>query len=230
MSAALQLRDVQAAVPDGAGQRVLFERVDLDVHAGEITVVTGRSGSGKSTLLSIAALLRAPDGGEVILDGRPVPRSGERQRTRLRGRRIGIVYQHANLIPNLTALEQVQLAAHVLGRRQGAAARARQLLDRLGVGDQADTLPGRLSGGERQRVGIARALMAEPSVLLADEPTAALDADLAGQVSGLLAQLTREKGLATLIVTHDDAPLAHASQHVRLADRRLVRQAPGAVV
>jgi putative ABC transport system ATP-binding protein len=120
-------------------------------------------------------------------------------------------------------LEQLELVAHVLGRRRGATARARDLLDGLGVGAVAGSLPGQLSGGERQRVGIGRALMAEPAVLLADEPTAALDPALAEQVSEVLDQVTRERRLATMIVTHDQAPLAYASEHVHLADGQLTR-------
>jgi putative ABC transport system ATP-binding protein len=223
VSAALALREVRAVVTDGAGERVLLDHVDLDLQPGQITAVTGRSGSGKSTLLSIAGLLRKPDSGEVLVNGQPTGAVSERRRTRLRGQRIGIVYQNGNLIPHLTALEQLELVGHVLGRRRGATARARELLDGLGVGDLAGSLPGRLSGGERQRVGIGRALMAEPAVLLADEPTAALDPGLAEQVSALLDQVTRERRLATMIVTHDRAPLAYASNHVHLANGHLQR-------
>lgn len=221
MTSVLSLRAIRAAVPDGAGERVLLDELDLHLRAGEVTVVTGRSGSGKSTLLSIAGLLRRPDSGDVVINGEPTTSLPERHRTRLRGQTVGIVYQNANLIPNLTAIEQVELVAHVLGKRRDATARARQLLEALGVDGQADSLPGKLSGGERQRVGIARALMAEPSVLLADEPTAALDPELAEQVSELLARLTRDRNLATMIVTHDAAPLSYANAHVRLDDGHL---------
>lgn len=221
MSATLSLRAVRAAVPDGDDERVLLDRVELDLHPGSITVVTGRSGSGKSTLLSIAGLLRRPDGGEVLVRGTQTSGIAERRRTKLRGQSVGIVYQNANLIPNLTALEQLELVAHVLGHRRGATKAARDLLDALGLGGQERSLPGKLSGGERQRVGIARALMAEPAVLLADERTAALDPELAEQVSALMAQLTHDRELATMIVTHDDAPLAHADVRVHLVDGQL---------
>jgi putative ABC transport system ATP-binding protein len=212
-------------VPDGPGERVLLDGVDLSLNAGQTTVVTGRSGSGKSTLLAIAGLLRRPDAGEVLVNDAATTKVSERHRTRLRGEAIGIVYQSANLIPNLTAIEQLELVARVLGARRGATERARALLGDLGVAGQEHSLPGTLSGGERQRVGIARALMAEPTILLADEPTAALDRELGQQVSGLLADLTRERRLATMIVTHDDAPLEHATVHVHLADGQLTRPA-----
>jgi putative ABC transport system ATP-binding protein len=228
MSAVLAIRAVRAAVQDGEDERVLLDGVDLDLRAGQITVVTGRSGSGKSTLLSIAGLLRRPPAGEVVLNGQPTAGLSERKRARLRGEQVGIVYQNANLIPNLTALEQLELVGHVLNRRRGITARARRLLEDLGVGGRADALPGQLSGGERQRVGIARALIAEPTVLLADEPTAALDPGLAEQVSALIAEQTLERGLAVLIVTHDSAPLAHAAVHLHLADGRLSAPMPEA--
>ena len=228
MTAILAIREVRTAVQDGEGERVLLDGVNLDLRAGEITVVTGRSGSGKSTLLSIAGLLRRAPAGEVVLNGRPTAGLSERERTRLRGDQVGIVYQNANLVPNLTALEQLELVGHVLNRRRGITARARRLLEDLGVGGRADALPGQLSGGERQRVGIARALIADPGVLLADEPTAALDPGLAVQVSALIAEQTRERGLATLIVTHDRAPLAHAAVCLTLADGRLGASMPEA--
>lgn len=221
MSTILSVRAVRTAVRDGAGERVLLDGVDLDLDAGQITVVTGRSGSGKSTLLSIAGLLRRPPAGDVVLNGRSTAGLSERQRTRLRGEQVGVVYQDASLIPNLTALEQLELVGHVLNRRRGLTARARRLLDDLGIGGLAGALPGQLSGGERQRVGIARALIADPILLLADEPTAALDPGLAEQVSALLAAQTHARGLATLIVTHDNAPLAHAAVHLHLADGQL---------
>lgn len=226
MTTTLTLQSVRSSITDGSGERVLLDDVDLDLRAGEITAITGRSGSGKSTLLSIAGLLRRPDAGDVLIDGRPTAALPDRERTRLRGRSIGIVYQDANLISSLTALEQLELVGHVLGSRRDLAGRAQRLLDDLGVGGQADSLPGRLSGGERQRVGIARALFAKPSVLLADEPTAALDPELAEQVSRLIVEQTAERGLATLIVTHDSTPLAHADRHLHLSSGRLVSADP----
>lgn len=217
----LSLRGIRAVVPDGTGQRVLLDAADLDLRPGEITVVTGRSGGGKSTLVSLAGLLRKPIAGEILIAGQKTSTMRERGRTRLRGNSIGIVYQNANLLPNLTAIEQLEVVAHVLGTRAGATDRARALLADLGVGGQEKSLPGQLSGGERQRVGIARALMAQPRILLADEPTAALDPELADQVSRLIADATRDRQLATMIVTHDDAPLAHADHRLHLADGQL---------
>ncbi len=221
----LELREVEVSVPDGSSRRVLLDRIDLRVAAGEVLVVTGASGSGKSTLLAVAGLLRRADSGEVLIAGQATAGLGERGRTELRRREIAIVYQSANLLPALTALEQLELVGHINRERRGdARARAGELLAELGLADQGNQLSGRMSGGERQRVGIARALMSRPSVLLADEPTASLDRELSGQISRLLAEQTAAHGLATVIVSHDEVPLAHAHRHLHL-DRGLLTPA-----
>lgn len=211
----LVLAGITQSVPDGRARRTILDRVDLVVEAGEVVVVTGGSGTGKSTLLAIAGLLRRPEAGEVTLGGVAASGLSDRRRTALRKEKLAIVYQSANLFPPLTALEQLELVGHVRGeRRADVRARAHDLLEELGLGGQAGNLPSELSGGERQRVGIARALMARPTVLLADEPTASLDPRLASGVAELLATQTRERGLATVLVTHDEEPL-------RWSDRRL---------
>jgi putative ABC transport system ATP-binding protein len=218
----LRLAGLRADVPDGEARRVLLDGVDLDVGAGEVVVVTGASGSGKSTLLTLAGLLRRPAGGDVVLAGRATAQLRERERTALRRAHVGIVYQSANLLPSLTAREQLELVGHVRGeRRAEARRRAGALLADVGLTRRADALPAHLSGGERQRVGIARALMAEPAVLLADEPTAALDPALSDDIAALLAGEARRRGIAALVVSHDDAPLAHADRHLHLAGGRL---------
>lgn len=213
----LRLEGVSISVPDGDGRRVLLDAVDLQVEAGEVVAITGASGSGKSTLLAVAGLLRRADAGEVHVAGTPTATLDERRRTRLRRRHVAIVYQSANLLPTLTAVEQLQLVAHIGGRRgPGPRREAERLLAELDMGHRRDALPAHLSGGERQRVGIARALMARPSVLLADEPTASLDPEMAAQVAALLAAEARRHELATIIVTHDAAPLGHADRRLHL--------------
>lgn len=225
----ISLRGVSAAVPDGRGTRTLLDRVDLDVAPGEVLVITGASGSGKSTLLAIAGLLRRPDAGEVTVAGEPASGLSERRRTALRRRKIALVFQAANLFPALTAREQLELVGHINGERRGATrARADGLLRDLGVSAQADIVPAKLSGGERQRVGIARALMTGPAVLLADEPTASLDPARADDVAERLAGEAHRRGLAAIVVAHDDAPLRHADRHLHLADGGLHKLAvPG---
>lgn len=214
----LVLQDLRVAVPDGETERVLLDHVDLEVARGEIVVLTGASGSGKSMLLSIAGLLRRTGSGEVVVAGEPTSEMSERQRSAVRGREIGIIYQTANLLGPLTAREQLELVAHIAGRaRRPAQERAAELLGVVGLAHRTDALPRHLSGGERQRVAVARALMAEPSVLLADEPTASLDPELTGEITGLIAREVHARGLAALLVTHDDAPIEVADRHLHLA-------------
>lgn len=220
--APLVLQSLRVTVPDGDHERVLLESVDLSVGAGEVVVLTGASGSGKSTLLAIAGLLRRTDSGEVVIAGKATSTANARTRSALRGSEIGIIYQSANLLPSLTAREQLEVVAHIAGGdRRAARERAGQLLDVVGLGHRADALPRHLSGGERQRVGVARALMADPSVLLADEPTASLDPELSQAIAELIADQAHQRGLAALLVTHDEAPLTVADRHIHLEGSRL---------
>ena len=220
--AALELRALTVTVPDGGHRRVLLDRVDATFLAGQVTVVTGPSGSGKSSLLAVAGLLRRQDDGEILVDGAPTAGASRRARTDVRRHHLGFVFQSANLIPALTAREQLELVGRLNGSpRAETRARADALLADVGLTVHGAKLPHELSGGERQRVGIARALMADPVVLLADEPTASLDPSLADEVSDLLADQVRRRGIAALIVTHDDAPLAVADRHLELVDRTL---------
>jgi len=223
----LELVGLHIAAPDGEHTRILLDGVDLSVAAGEVVVLTGSSGSGKSSLLAVAGLLRRPAAGDVLVGGTSTEHLSERRRTLLRKQHIGIVYQSANLIPSLTAREQLELVAHVNGvKRRVARDRAAQLLTGVGLVHRLDALPGQLSGGERQRVGIARALMSEPSVLLADEPTASLDPDLAADIAALIADEAHRRELATIIVTHDDAPGRHADRTLHLAAGALTERPP----
>lgn len=211
----LQIEKVTATVPDGAARRTLLDEVSLSIAPSEIVALTGSSGSGKSTLIAICGLLRSAEAGTVSVGGQDAATASDRQRARLRGEEIGIVYQASNLLPALTALEQVEIAAHVIGRLDSAARRrAVELLERVGLGNRLKARPAELSGGERQRVAIARALMNEPQVVLADEPTASLDPDRASDVIDLLYEECRRIGAATLVVTHDH-------EHASRADRRL---------
>ncbi len=211
----LVLRNLTLVVPDGRETLTILDDVSLRLRAGETTVLTGRSGSGKSTLLAVAGLLRTPDSGTVEVAGTKTSGLKKSELTRLRREHIGIIYQGSNLFPALTARQQVELVAHIRGKLDRAArARARELLVTVGLEDRLDTRPAQLSGGERQRVGIARALMNEPSVLLADEPTASLDVERGEAVMVLLQEQTKERGISTLIVTH-------ASDQIRGADVRV---------
>lgn len=222
MTEPLICTDLVVTYPDGPQRRTILDHLDLTVSAGEVVVVSGDSGAGKSTLLTVAGLLRRAESGDVCVAGTPTATLSERRRTTLRRDHIAFVYQSANLLPALTAIEQLQLVGHIRGRRPGAThQRALALLEELGIGDRADQLPNQLSGGERQRVGIARALMSSPQVLIADEPTASLDPSRAGAVADLLAGAAHEHGIATLVVAHDDVAQQRADRHLRLHEGRL---------
>lgn len=223
MTTPLRLSAISQSVPDGRSRRMILDGIDLDVAAGEMVVITGGSGSGKSTLLAITGLLRRAESGDVVIADQPTANLSERARTALRQHHLAIVYQSANLFPTLTALEQLELVGHVKGERKASyRERAASLLGDVGLADRAANLPHQLSGGERQRVGVARALMAEPKVLLADEPTASLDPALSAEIAELIADQTRERGLATVLVTHDAAPLRWADRRLDLVGGKLV--------
>ncbi|MEU6221184.1 ABC transporter ATP-binding protein [Streptomyces sp. NPDC047022] len=219
----LVLDDVTLTYPDGDGRLTALDAVGLTVPAGTTTAVVGPSGSGKSSLLAVAATLVTPDRGRVLVAGTETRALGRAERAALRRREIGIVFQQPNLLPSLTALEQLQVMADMEGRRRHGADgdRARELLAAVGLSGQAHRRPHQLSGGQRQRVNIARALMNEPSVLLVDEPTSALDHERGAAVLDLLLCLTRERGTATVLVTHDRAHLAGVDAVREMTDGKL---------
>ncbi len=225
----LQLDRVTLTYPDGDDQVVALDDVTLHVPSGRLLAVTGPSGSGKSSLLAVAGLLITPDAGTVRVAGEDVTALSAKDRSRVRRERLGFVFQQSNLIPSLTAVEQLVAVTHLAGTYdRGTQARARELLTSLGLGDRLDRLPHQLSGGQRQRVGIARALVNDPTVLLVDEPTSALDADRGRAVVELLAAVTHEHRVATVMVTHDLAQLDLVDDQVELHDGRVRSAQPAA--
>jgi len=209
---------------DQAGERLrVLDGIDVDVDRGELVSVMGPSGSGKSTLLHLLGGLDVPDAGTVEVDGLPLSGLSDDERTRLRQDRIGIVYQFFNLVPVLTARENVALPAVIAGSRPAAyRARTEELLERVGLAGHGDKLPSQLSGGQQQRVAIARALFAEPAVVLADEPTGNLDLETGAEILELFVRARDELGQSLLMVTHDPRSAACGDRVLVLRDGRLV--------
>jgi ABC-type lipoprotein export system ATPase subunit len=205
----------------GRAARRVLDGCDLDVARGEIVAVLGRSGSGKSTLLHVLGGLDRPEAGTVEVAGEPVTGAGERRLSELRRRHIGFVFQFFHLLPELTGEGNVLLAGRIRGAHPDAGERARALIGRLGLEPVAGSLPHQLSGGEQQRFAIARALVNDPTLLLADEPTGNLDVEAGAGVLGLLRELADE-GRGIVIVTHEAAAAGGADRVLRLQDGRLV--------
>jgi len=219
------LDDVTLTYPDGDARVTAVDRVTLEGRPGVLTGITGPSGSGKSSLLALAATLVRPDSGRVMIAGTDATRLSRSQATTLRRESIGIVFQQPQLLPALTAREQLRVMAELggSGRRERRAlvrGRVDELLDAVGLAAVADRRPAQLSGGQRQRVAIARALVHEPSVLLVDEPTSALDTARGAEIMGLLARLTHERQTATLLVTHDLVHREVLDETVEVVDGR----------
>lgn len=217
---ALQLTDVSLLYPDGdAGTITALDRVSFSVESGTVTSVVGPSGSGKSSLLAVAATLIRPTSGRILIGGVEVVGLSDSERTALRRDEVGIVFQQPNLLASLTAVEQLLIGEHLRGGAPKAArSRALGMLDVVGLADAAGKRPHQLSGGQRQRVNIARALMGEPTVLLVDEPTAALDKARSESIVRLLCEVTREQKLATVMVTHDTEFLPLTDDVVTMTD------------
>jgi putative ABC transport system ATP-binding protein len=209
-----ELRDVSKTFRQGALEVRALREVTLAVDGGEFLVVVGPSGSGKTTLLQLLGVLDRPTSGSLLYDGADLARLGDCDLTRLRRNTFGFVFQQFNLIPTLTALQNVEVAMN------GNKPRARWLLEQVGLGARGDHLPAQLSGGEQQRVAIARALANEPDVLLADEPTGNLDTTTGEEIMGVLRGLW-EGGLSVVLITHDPAIAGTAPRVVQLRDGRV---------
>jgi lipoprotein-releasing system ATP-binding protein len=215
----LSLRDIKRTFVQGDRRLEVLRGVSLDLRPGEIVALVGQSGSGKSTLLHIAGLLERPDDGDVIFDGKSAGAANDRERTALRRRVLGFVYQYHHLLPEFSAIENVMLPQMLNGRSRGQArAHAAELLAMVQLKDRSDHRPGRLSGGEQQRVAIARAVANAPRVLLADEPTGNLDASTADTVFRQLLSLVRDTGMAALVATHNPELAARMDRTVTLKD------------
>ncbi|HKP14756.1 MAG TPA: ABC transporter ATP-binding protein, partial [Gemmatimonadaceae bacterium] len=221
----LQARQLTKEYQSGDHRLAVLRDVSFTVPDGAFVAVVGPSGSGKTTLLGLLAGLDVPTHGSVLVDGEDLTRLSEDRRAQLRGAKVGFVFQSFQLIPTLTALENVQVPLELRGD-DGAPARARELLARVGLGDRVDHFPNQLSGGEQQRVAIARAFSNSPRLLFADEPTGNLDSETGARIVELLETLNRESRTTIVLVTHDLALARRAQRIIRLADGVVVSDAP----
>ncbi|HLU37205.1 MAG TPA: ABC transporter ATP-binding protein [Thermomicrobiales bacterium] len=226
--AVLVLENVTKTYGEGRGAVTALENASISVDAGELVAIVGPSGSGKTTMLSIAGALLQPTSGKVHVNGVDVASLNSKQMADLRLREIGFVLQSSNLIPFLRARDQVNVINYLAGKNNKAGrARADELLERLGLGDRKDHYPEELSGGERQRVAIARALVNDPSLILADEPTANLDSRRGHQIVEMLTGMVRQEQKAGVIVTHDERLLDLMDRVYRIEDG-ILREATAA--
>ncbi len=222
----IEAQDLEQTYQSGGRPLTVLRQINLAIAPGEFVAIMGPSGSGKTTLLGLLAGLDRPTRGTIRLDGEDLGALSEDARARMRVEKVGFVFQTFQLMPTLTALENVLVPIELRGRAAGngraAEARARLLLERVGLGDRMDHYPAQLSGGEQQRVGLARAFAAEPRVLLADEPTGSLDAETGHAVIDLLVALNRDAGTTLVLVTHDPALAARARRVVRISAGTIV--------
>jgi len=219
----IELVDVSRTVHTGAGPLTILHPTSLRIAKGQVVAIAGPSGSGKSTLLGLIAGLDAPTTGTIVVDGVAVTSRSEEQLARLRGEKIGIVFQFFHLLPSLTALENILVPMEIAGAPD-AQARARTLLADVGLADRGHHYPSQLSGGEQQRIALARALANNPPVLLADEPTGNLDSATGRQVIEMLVSVGRKQGRTLVLVTHDPDLAALADEVISVRDGRVVER------
>lgn len=222
-SAVLEVRNLSKTYSEGGRSLSVLEDINLRIMPGETCAVVGPSGSGKTTLLGLCAGLDQPTGGSILLDGEALETLSEDQRAALRGRAVGFVFQNFQLIPTLTALENVLVPLELRGETHGRPL-AEAILNHVGLGARVSHYPNQLSGGEQQRVALARAFVRPPRILFADEPTGNLDADTSGPVIEMLFRLNRENGTALVLVTHDQNLAARASRIISMRAGRIVSE------
>ena len=219
----IEANEIRMALGEGAGRVEALKGINLSLAGGELTLLMGPSGSGKTTLLSVLGCMLSPTSGSVNIRGRAITGLGAEELAQVRRENIGFVFQSYHLFPTLTAAENVRLSLDVRGdRSREARAKANQALATVGLAHKADSFPRALSGGEQQRVAVARAIVGDPSVILADEPTAALDSENGQAVMTVLAELAKDPSRAMFIVTHDPRIMPFADRILRIEDGRIV--------
>mgnify|MGYP001067891612 CR=1 FL=1 len=218
----IKLAGISKTYMEAGRSREVLHALDLEIRRGECVVLLGKSGSGKSTLLNLISAIDTPSSGEIIINSIPITQLSEQERTLFRRQYIGFVFQFFNLVPTLTVLENVLLPLELNGRTsRNDTQRALELLDAVGLADRRSSFPDRLSGGEQQRISIARALVHDPLLVLADEPTGNLDSETGDQILTLLNRLTRAAGKTLLMVTHSSDALAIADRVFRVREGHL---------
>ena len=222
---AIALKDVHLTLGEGAGKVHILKGIDLDIEAGTSVGLVGPSGSGKSTLLMIMAGLERSDTGSVTVAGSELGPLSEDQLAQFRGRNVGIIFQSFHLVPNMTALENVSVPLELAGDRE-AFAKARHELEAVGLGDRLHHYPAQMSGGEQQRVAVARALVVEPEILIADEPTGNLDDDTGTQIVELMFSAQRERRTTLVLVTHDPALAQRCDRVIRVRSGEIEEAVP----
>ena len=224
MTVALQTDAVTKIYETGEATIKAVDEVSLSVESGEFVALVGPSGSGKTTMLALLAGLLRPDDGQILIEGQDLGGMKDKTRTKFRGNKIGFVFQASNLMPYLTALENVEMMLRLTGQYNSQTRHeAKQLLTRLGLGDRLNNLPAQLSGGQQQRVAIARALIHKPTLVLADEPTASLDTERAYQVVQTFAGLVHEQNRAGVMVTHDLRMCKYVDKVIQMQDGNVAR-------
>ena len=218
----IEIRDLTRIYGDGAEVRAL-DGVNLDIEQGEFLAIIGPSGSGKSTLLNQIGILDTPTSGTILLDGVDITKASEKERSRLRNRKLGFIFQYHHLLPDFNALENVMMPLLINGiKRSKARKMASRMLEEVGLDDRADHRPNQLSGGQNQRVAIARALVNSPGIVIGDEPTGNLDSKSSDNIYELLRRLNQEHNQTFILVTHDAQMAAKTDRIIRLVDGRIV--------
>lgn len=219
----LRVEKLGKSVSTPAGELALLQDITFTIQPGESVAIVGASGSGKSTLLGLLAGLDVPGSGDIVLDGQSLTSLDEEQKARLRARKVGFVFQNFQLLPSLTALENVMLPLELRGDSNvaGCEQRARDFLQRVGLAERMQHYPRTLSGGEQQRVAIARAFAGQPTILFADEPTGNLDSQTAGNIADLLFAINRDSGATLVLVTHDERLASRCGRRLRMDAGRL---------
>ncbi len=218
----LELKDICKSYRDGSGKRVILDKVSLTVGRGEFAAIVGPSGSGKSTFLSVAGLLLTPDSGNVLIGGKDVTDASKSERTMIRRRQLGFIFQSHNLVPYLTTADQLAIVQEKSMREK---VKIRELLSELEIDDCRDKFPSMMSGGEKQRTAIARAFINDPDVILADEPTASLDAERGRLAVEMIRNEVRKRNKAAVMVTHDTRVLDLVDVVYRIDGGRLIPEA-----